>query len=54
MKVFKNLGMLILLALVVLVNPKLNQYFRVRWSHLFIVLAVALLIARIVWVAVKG
>jgi predicted small integral membrane protein len=25
-----------------------------RWSHLFIVLALMLLIARIIWVAVKG
>lgn len=48
-KIFQNIIIIILLGLFVPLSTK-----RWKWSYIFVVLAVMVLIARIIWVAVKG
>ena len=48
---FNGIGLLILMLLVA---PYLYKPRIVKWRYVFLALAIGLLIARVIWVAVKG
>ena len=54
MKTLLNFIAMFIFAVVCLVHHVLRLFRKVKMSYVFLVMAVGLLIARILWVAVKG